>query len=164
MPITSPWKQRVTNEARAGNIAPKEWKALEALANLLETNPNPSHKEIAREAGCGVSTVQRALRQAKHLGLAFWVADYDPAARRGRRQLPNRYELTMPQGPTILGRRLPRPVGQRGPANTSLSDSFLPLGTTREADSAVAAARQALAAVAARRTAALWGAPQQERG
>jgi DNA-binding transcriptional MocR family regulator len=65
----------------------------------------PSHAILADRADCGVRTVQRALRQAEHLGLVSWVERRVKAAWRWLRT-SNRYFLRLPETPIASGMRI----------------------------------------------------------
>lgn len=97
---TDPWPDRVWREFRAGTLT----RAYRDVLLTLRTYRGagglicPSHETLAERAQCGVSTVQRALRQARRLGLVFWS---ERRRRCGWRWLrtSNSYTLTVPDNP-----------------------------------------------------------------
>ena len=79
MPITvspaNPWRDRVWQEFRAGNLTRAYRDVLLTLASFRGAGGLicPAHATLAERAGCSVSTVRRALAQAFLLGLVSWT-------------------------------------------------------------------------------------------
>jgi DNA-binding transcriptional MocR family regulator len=70
-----PWRARVWAEWRAGNLSRDMRDVLLTLRTFRGTGGlcMPSHATLAARARCSVSTVARALKQAKALGLLAWA-------------------------------------------------------------------------------------------
>jgi hypothetical protein len=68
------WRYIVHRHVRAGRIGPKGAWALEVLPDYLARDGrcDPSHARLAAEAGISESTVERALDDARGLGLLDW--------------------------------------------------------------------------------------------
>jgi len=68
------WRRLVHRHVRAGEIGPKGAWALELLPDYLSRDGrcDPSHARLAADAGVGESTVERALADAKAIGLLDW--------------------------------------------------------------------------------------------
>jgi hypothetical protein len=68
------WRYIVHHHVRAGRIGPKGAWALEILPDYLARDGrcDPSHARLAADAGVGERTVERALADAKALGLLDW--------------------------------------------------------------------------------------------
>lgn len=68
------WRFLVRTHARAGRLTPKaEWVLGELEVHLARDGRcDPSHERLATGADVSVSTVERALREARALGLVGW--------------------------------------------------------------------------------------------
>ena len=68
------WRYAVHRHVRAGRIGPKGGWVLEVLPDYLAKDGrcDPSHARLAVDAGVGESTVERALADARGLGLVDW--------------------------------------------------------------------------------------------
>ncbi|WP_216851155.1 helix-turn-helix domain-containing protein [Acidisphaera sp. L21] len=73
-PGTNPWVARVWREYHAGNLTRAAKDVLMSFHTFRGHGGAcwPSHEPLASRARCCVRTVQRALQQAQHLGLASW--------------------------------------------------------------------------------------------
>jgi hypothetical protein len=152
----SEWTARIWQEFKAGNLT-RAWRdALLTLATFRGRGGIicPSHKTVADRANMASKTVERAVRAARDLGLVDWT---ERRVKRGWRWLrsSNLYRLIVPGEPLQIGLRRPRrtnrPPVERG---ESKEERRLP----REALvalpwSVTKAAREGLAAIAARMTA-----------
>ena len=117
MPTPCPWTARVWREFRAYNLT----QAFRDVLLTLRTYRGagglicPSHATLAERARVSITTVQRALRQADHLGLVRW---FHRRARAGWRVLrtSSRYWLLIPETAVIGGCKQPRrqPVPSTG--------------------------------------------------
>jgi hypothetical protein len=69
------WRDRVWQEFRVNNLTRGYRDVLLTLATFRGHGGliHPSHETLAERARCSVSTVQRALMQARDLGLISWV-------------------------------------------------------------------------------------------
>jgi hypothetical protein len=107
MPATCPWTARVWGEYRQSNLTRSHRDVLLTLKTFRGQGGIvcPSHETLADRADCGVRTVQRALRQAEHLGLVSWVERRVKAAWRWLRT-SNRYFLRLPETPIAAGMRI----------------------------------------------------------
>lgn len=106
------WNNRVEAEYQAGNLTPHYRAVLIALLTFRGHGGRifPSHESIASrvtQSGgirtCCVRTVERALNQARDLGMLWWL----PQSRReGWRKLrtSNLYFVNVPAGPVKSGR------------------------------------------------------------
>jgi DNA-binding transcriptional MocR family regulator len=121
------WSARVWAEFRAENLT----RAYRDVLLTLRTfrGPGgiawPSHETLAERAGCSVRTVQRALAQARLLGLTEWT---ERRVRAGWRWLrtSNVYTFRQPDAPAAPGMRAPFPprratTGQNDRGGESLS-------------------------------------------
>jgi hypothetical protein len=72
--LKSRWRYIVHVHVRAGRIGPKGAWALEVLPDYLASDGrcDPSHARLAADAGIGERTVERALADARALGLLDW--------------------------------------------------------------------------------------------
>lgn len=106
MPTT--WTEAVEAHAKVRNFSPRERDALLALESYRGRGGlYPSHARIAERGGCKPKTVQRAVRQAEHLGLL--TSHERREWRRGRWvRTSNSYRLTVPGEPVQAGLRLRR--------------------------------------------------------
>jgi DNA-binding transcriptional MocR family regulator len=101
MPKPQPtWQDRIWQEYRAGTLT-RAWRDVMLTLRTYRGHGGlicPSHETLAQRTACSVSTVQRALRQAKLLGLVQWT---ERRFRSGWRWLrtSNSYELTVPDDP-----------------------------------------------------------------
>jgi DNA-binding transcriptional MocR family regulator len=106
MPTTSPWTTRVWREFRVGNLTRAMRDSLLTLATYRGAGGlcMPSHATLADRARVCVRTVQRAIEQARDLGL---VVATERRVRRGWRWLrtSNSYRLTVPETPLQPGLR-----------------------------------------------------------
>ena len=106
VPLSNPWRDRVWQEFRAGNLTRGYRDVLLTLATFRGAGGLicPSHATLADRAGCSVSTVQRALAMAARLGLVSWS---ERRIRAGWRwlQTSNSYQLELPDGPVQTGLR-----------------------------------------------------------
>ena len=113
------WVDRVWREFRAGNLTRAHRDVLLTLRTFRGAGGrlHPAHATLGDRAGCSARTAQRALQQARHLGLVTWTERRGRAAWRWLRT-SNAYTLEMPAGLVEPGLRapLPRPAttGQRG--------------------------------------------------
>jgi hypothetical protein len=93
----SRWRYLVHAHTRAGRIGPRGGWVLEVLPDYLARDGrlDPSHARLAADAGVGESTVERALADAKALGLLDWDRRI---VRNGWRaeQTSNAYVLILP--------------------------------------------------------------------
>jgi Helix-turn-helix domain len=111
MPNAKPaWTTRIWLEYRAGTLTRAARDVLLTLHTFRGTGGHcwPSHETLADRADCCTKTVQRALRQAQHLGLVSWG---ERRVRAGWRWLrtSNLYRLMAPETPVQPGMRI-RPV------------------------------------------------------
>jgi hypothetical protein len=106
VPPTNPWRDRVWQEFRAGNLTRAYRDVLLTLATFRGAGGLicPAHATLADRAQCSVSTVRRALVQAFRLGLVSWM---ERRIRAGWRWLrtSNAYRLAVPGGPVRRGMR-----------------------------------------------------------
>jgi DNA-binding transcriptional MocR family regulator len=107
MPTTKPaWITRVWQEYRAGNLTRAFRDVLLTLRTFRGHGGQcwPSHDTLADRTECCIRTVQRALKQAQHLGLVDWV---ERRVRTGWRWLrtSNRYWFITPAAPVQAGMR-----------------------------------------------------------
>jgi hypothetical protein len=131
MPIAAcPWSARIWKEFHAGNLTRSYRDILLTLKTYRGSGGLicPSHATLAERADSSISTVQRALKQADHLGLVAWA---ERRIRSGWRWLrtSNRYTLLMPETPVIGGLRRLRPL----PATTGQMDRGGDSGSKKEA-------------------------------
>jgi hypothetical protein len=137
------WKARLGLFRRAGRLTALHVEVGLALLRRLGTDGRcePAHDTLARDAGCGVRTVQRALAALRDCGLAYWVNRLVRAAWRAE-QTSNAYILTLGPAPDFPANRC---GGQIGSAiRTGVSS---PLLSPRAQDAAAreSAVRQLLA-------------------
>ncbi len=105
-----PWTARVWAEFHADNLT----RASRDVLLTLKTYRGhgglcvPAHATLAARAGCCVRTVQRALYQARELGLVSWAERRMRAAWRWLRT-SNAYHLEVPAEPVTSGSRPPQP-------------------------------------------------------
>ncbi len=111
MPAPQPnpsWKARVWQEFKIGNLTRAMRDVLLTLATYRGTGGAcwPAHTTLADRAGCCVRTVQRALDEARDLGLVSWC---ERRIRRGWRWLrtSNTYRMHTPAGDVQPGQRKP---------------------------------------------------------
>ena len=108
------WTARIRQEHRAGNLTSSAVLVLEELAAYASGSRGeawPSHATLASRAGTSISTVQRALRAARDLGLIEWT---ERRVRAGWRWLrtSNLYRFIMPAAAVIRTKiRHPRTTG-----------------------------------------------------
>jgi hypothetical protein len=123
MPTACPWTARVWHEYRADNLSRTDRDILLTLRSFRGTGGLciPSHAALADRAKTSVSTVQRTLRQADHLGLVHWAERRIKAGWRWLRT-SNRYRFTLPETPVAAGMRLRRPRPQPRPDLTTGQD------------------------------------------
>jgi hypothetical protein len=92
------WRQRLLTERLMRNITVVHERILLHLHSLIEGGEaEPSHSELVESLGFGISTVKDALRRGRALGLLDWDRQYVTLADGSRRQVANRYRLSMPQ-------------------------------------------------------------------
>lgn len=109
------WTERVWREYRAGTLT----RAFRDVLLTLRTYRGhsglicPSHETLAERARCSVTTVQRALRQARTLGLVIWAERRVRASWRWLRT-SNSYSLSVPETPIDPGMK---PKCWRRPTN-----------------------------------------------
>jgi DNA-binding transcriptional MocR family regulator len=106
MPKGCPWINRIWREFRIGNLTRSYRDILLTLRTFRGSGGLicPSHATLAERTGCSISSVQRALKQADHLGLLHWIERRVRSAWRWLRT-SNRYTLLMPETPVIGGLR-----------------------------------------------------------
>lgn len=111
--IVTNWLTDVRRAARGGAITFAARHVLDALATFRGRDGAlwPAHASIAARAGCCVRTVQRALSEARRLGLVEW---HHRRVRIGWRyvRITNSYRLISPPVPALLDAR--RAAGERG--------------------------------------------------
>jgi hypothetical protein len=156
VPPTNPWRDRVWQEFRAGNLTRAYRDVLLTLATFRGAGGLicPGHATLAERAACSVSTVQRALAQAFRLDLVSWS---ERRIRAGWRWLrtSNAYRLMLPAGPVQRGMR---PAWPRRPTSGQCDgggESLKKEGALREMLRAAAALPDLLALRRATMTARL---------
>jgi hypothetical protein len=93
------WRKRLDLERRAGNLTPARMLALRALLSFVGADGLfPSDAAVAGLSGLSVSTVQRARRDARALGLLKWERTRKLVDGRWR-QGSNRYTIAIPERP-----------------------------------------------------------------
>jgi DNA-binding transcriptional MocR family regulator len=101
MPTPQPtWQERVWQEYRAGTLT-RAWRDVMLTLRTYRGYGGlicPSHETLAKRAHCAVSTVQRALQQARRLGLVNWTERRIRAGWRWLRS-SNSYALSVPDTP-----------------------------------------------------------------
>jgi hypothetical protein len=95
------WRQRLLQEAGTRNLTHLHVRILTGLEGLLEAGTDqPTHQALAELAGASLAVVKDALKRARQLGLVQW--DQQFVARGGqRRQIANRYWITLPLLPAV---------------------------------------------------------------
>jgi hypothetical protein len=158
MPAPQPdpsWKARVWQEFKIGNLTRAMRDVLLTLHTYRGTGGAcwPAHTTLADRAGCCVRTVQRALDEARDLGLVSWC---ERRVRRGWRWLrtSNRYRLMTPAGEVQPGQRKPAWRPFTAPATTGQEARGGENKTKKEALQAVLAEAAALPDLLAIRRAA----------
>lgn len=110
MPNADTWTARVWREFHADNLTRAYRDVLLTLRTFRGIGGLclPSHATLAYRAGCCTKTVQRALSEARALGLIGWA---ERRVRAGWRWLrtSNSYRLMTPSEPVQAGLRLPFP-------------------------------------------------------
>jgi len=104
------WTARVWAEFRAGNLT-RAWRDVLLTLRTYRGHGGlicPAHDTLAERAKCSARTVQRALQQARALGLVSWAERRVRAAWRWLRA-SNRYVLELPADPVQPGPRAPWP-------------------------------------------------------
>lgn len=100
------WTNRIWREFHAGTLTRAYRDTLLTLQSYRGRGGAiyPSHETLAERARCGVSTVQRALRHARTLGLVVWT---ERRVRAGWRWLrsSNSYVLVVPDTPVDATKR-----------------------------------------------------------
>jgi hypothetical protein len=140
------WATRVRAERRAGNLPALRRDALLALLACLGRDDTPTDADVAREAGCSVSTVQRARADGRALGMLAW--DQTRRMVRGRWcRGPNAYRLSVP-GPVSSGQVA---AARRKVRKEGAQEVRRPLPSPGPIDQAAAAARVLAAWMARRR-------------
>ena len=100
MPNANPWQSRIWREHAAGTLT----RAFRDVLLTLRTFRGhgglicPSHETLADRAKVSISTVQRALKHARCLGLVEWSERRVQAGWRWLRT-SNTYDLTAPDSP-----------------------------------------------------------------
>jgi hypothetical protein len=108
------WRERLLTERLMRNITVVHERILLHLHSLIESgDAEPSHSELVESLRFGISTVKDALRRGRALGLLDWDRQYVTLADGSRRQVANRYRLSMPQQspqprPDVRRHRLPK--------------------------------------------------------
>jgi DNA-binding transcriptional MocR family regulator len=110
------WRDRIWQEFRADNLTRGYRDVLLTLATFRGHGGLcvPSHETLAERARCSISTVQRALMQARDLGLISWIERRVRASWRWLRT-SNRYWMETPPGLPAPGFR----VARRAPVCTT---------------------------------------------
>jgi Helix-turn-helix domain len=100
------WINRIWQEYRAGNLTRAHRDVLLTLHTFRSTGGRcwPSHATLADRAKCCTRTVQRALQQARHLGLVDWYERHVRAAWRWLRT-SNLYWFLAPDAPVQVAAR-----------------------------------------------------------
>ena len=121
MPNANPWQSRIWREHAAGTLT----RAFRDVLLTLRTFRGhgglicPSHETLADRAKASISTVARALKHARHLGLVEWSERRVKAGWRWLRT-SNTYELMVPDSPVdpqmrpVWWRRLTTGQSDRG--------------------------------------------------
>ena len=113
-------------EYRAENLTRTERDVLLTLRTFRGNGGaiHPSHDTLAGRVKCHVSSIQRALRQARELGLVTWI---ERRVRAGWRWLStsNAYRLAVPDTPVEAGQK---PVWRRV-STTGQKPGVSPLGS-----------------------------------
>jgi hypothetical protein len=109
----SRWRYLVHAHTRAGRIGPKGAWALEVLPDYLARDGrlDPSHARLAADVGVGESTVERALADAKALGLLDWDRRLVRTGWRAE-QTSNAYVLIVPGSRAGEGAPPPPPLSK----------------------------------------------------
>jgi hypothetical protein len=145
-PLTNPWRDRVWQEFRAGNLTRAYRDVLLTLATFRGAGGLicPAHATLADRAQCSVSTVRRALAQASQLGLVSWT---ERRVRAGWRWLRTSYayRLALPDGPVQRGMRSPWPRRRTSGQSDGEGESLNKKGALREMLRAAAALPDLLA-------------------
>ena len=104
------WRRLVHRHVRAGGIGPKGAWALELLPDYLAKDGrlDPSHACLAADAGVGERTVERALADARALGLLDWDRRLVRTGWRAE-QTSNAYVLIVPGSRAGEGAPPPQP-------------------------------------------------------
>lgn len=98
------WTARVWQEYRGGTLTRAYRDVLLTLQSYRGRGGLicPSHETLADRTRCSVSTVQRALRHARTLGLVMWAERRVRASWRWLRT-SNKYALDVPENPLDPG-------------------------------------------------------------
>ena len=160
MPKEPSWPDRVWQEFKAGNLT-RAWRdVLLTLATFRGRGGIicPAHQTLGDRAKLSSKTAERALHAARALGLVTWT---EQRVRRGWRWLrtTNLYRLIVPEAPLQNGKRPIVRTNRLSVGRGEIQESSSKR-TPREAMIEVSpherrAAQQGLAAIAARRAAAL---------
>ena len=95
------WTPRIEIERRLGNVTPSEALVLVELWRLLIVGDHePSEARLATLAGVSRSTVGRAKKTARALGLLTWERQRDPGTTI-QQERPCAYQLAMPTAPPV---------------------------------------------------------------
>jgi hypothetical protein len=150
------WRKRLDLERRSGNLTPARMLALRALLSFIGADGLfPSDAAVADLSGLSVSTVQRARRDARGLGLLTWERTRKLVDGRWR-QGSNRYTIATPE----------RPVCPAGQSDRQRQGSSKKEAYSRQPDAApvVPAGFPSLAAIARTRQAAFADRWQARKG
>jgi Helix-turn-helix domain len=102
--MPTPWRDRVWQEFRAGNLTRAARDVLLVLRTYRSAGGTawPSHAALADRVRCGARTVRRALAAAQRLGLVDWC---ERRVRSGWRWLrtSNLYRFLLPETPVATG-------------------------------------------------------------
>jgi hypothetical protein len=146
VPTTNPWRDRVWQEFRAGNLTRAYRDVLLTLATFRGAGGLicPAHATLAGRAQCSVSTVRRALAQGFRVGLVSWM---ERRIRAGWRWLrtSNAYRLAVPDGPVRHGMRPAWPHRRTSGQSDGEGESLNKKGALREMLRAAAALPDLLA-------------------
>ncbi len=141
------WLDRVDLERRNRNISGDQARVLDVLGRLaLQGDTEPSEARLASEAGVSRSTVTRAKRAGKRLGLLEW--ERQPVyAGNLRRDKPCAYQTMLPPAPCVRrmhqgdGRPVSSRIGSGQVRSVAQQLALLPVVT--EAHRALVAERMA---------------------
>lgn len=116
--MTRDWLDRLELERRNQNIPGDQARVLVCLWTLvMNGDDQPSEARLWSEAGVSRSTVQRAKRTGRMLGLLMWDRQWRMEGEL-RRETPCAYRVEMPTGPVV---RRPRRGRQLEARSASIS-------------------------------------------
>lgn len=111
--MTRDWLDRLDLERRNGNVPGDQERVLRCLWVLVMSGDDqPSEARLWSEAGVSRSTVQRAKRTGRALGLLTWDRQWRMEGDL-RRERPCAYRVEMPAGPVVRRPRRGRQVEAR---------------------------------------------------